>query len=266
MAGHSKWANIKHRKGAQDAKRGKIFTKIMKGASIVFHTAALARVQLSILEPIKYETNNTLGTINILKAADEAKVKRLVYSASSSAYGDSCNLPLNENQQSKPLSPYAAQKYYGEIACRMFSNVYGVETVSLRYFNVYGERQSLEGAYALVMCVFARQRLNNEPLTIRGDGEQRRDFTHVKDIAKANILAMHSEKVGNGEVINIGNSDNRSVNQIAQMIGGPTINVDPVVEPRETLADNSKAKDLLNWEPSVVIEEWVPKYKKELGI
>jgi nucleoside-diphosphate-sugar epimerase len=158
------------------------------------------------------------------------------------------------------------QKYYGEVACRMFANVYGIETVSLRYFNVYGERQSLEGAYALVMCVFARQRLNNEPLTIRGDGEQRRDFTHVKDIAKANLLAMNSKRVGNGEVINIGNSDNRSVNQIAKMIGGPTINVDPVVEPRETLADNSKAKHLLGWSPSIMIEDWVKKYKKDLGI
>jgi UDP-glucose 4-epimerase len=103
-------------------------------------------------------------------------------------------------------------------------------------------------------------------MTIRGDGEQRRDFTHVKDIAKANLLAMSSEKVGAGEVINIGNSDNRSVNQIAAMIGGPTVTVDPVVEPRETLADNSKAKNLLGWSPSIIIEEWVPKYKKDLGI
>ena len=175
-------------------------------------------------------------------------------------------MPSKEDDPVNPISPYAMQKYYGEIACRMFANVYGIETVSLRYFNVYGERQSLEGAYALVMCVFARQRLNNEPLTIRGDGEQRRDFTHVKDIAKANILAMHSEMVGNGEVINIGNNDNRSVNQIANMIGGPTVNVDPVVEPRETLADNSKAKNLLGWNPTIIIEEWVPKYKEELGI
>ena len=158
------------------------------------------------------------------------------------------------------------QKYYGEVCCRMFSQVYGIETVSLRYFNVYGERQNLEGAYALVMCVFARQRMNDEPLTIRGDGEQRRDFTHVWDIANANYLAMLSDKVGSGEVINIGNCDNRSVNDIAKMIGGPTVNVDPVVEPRETLADNSKALKLLGWKPSIVIENWVPKYKKDLNI
>ena len=239
---------------------------ILLGSDGVFHLAALPRVQESIDNPLHFEKNNTLSTINILKACADSNVKRLVYSASSSAYGNTIQLPSKEEDPVDPISPYAMQKYYGEIACRMFANVYGVETVSLRYFNVYGERQNLEGAYALVMCVFARQRLNNEPLTIRGDGEQRRDFTHVKDIAKANILAMHSGMVGNGEVINIGNSDNRSVNQIAKMIGGPTVNVDPVVEPRETLADNSKARNLLGWKPTIIIEEWVPKYKEELGI
>ncbi len=239
---------------------------IFLGSDGIFHLAALPRVQESIDNPLQFEKNNTLSTINVLKACADSNVKRLVYSASSSAYGNTVKLPSKEEDPINPISPYAMQKYYGEVACRMFANVYGIETVSLRYFNVYGERQSLEGAYALVMCVFARQRLNDEPLTIRGDGEQRRDFTHVKDIAKANILAMTSEKVGNGEVINIGNCDNRSVNQIAQMIGGPTINVDPVVEPRETLADNSKARNLLGWSPSIIIEEWVPKYKKDLGI
>ena len=239
---------------------------IFLGSDGIFHLAALPRVQESIDNPLQFEKNNTLSTINVLKACADSNVKRLVYSASSSAYGNTVKLPSKEEDPINPISPYAMQKYYGEVACRMFANVYGIETVSLRYFNVYGERQSLEGAYALVMCVFARQRLNDEPLTIRGDGEQRRDFTHVKDIAKANILAMTSEKVGNGEVINIGNCDNRSVNQIAQMIGGPTVNVDPVVEPRETLADNSKARNLLGWSPSIIIEEWVPKYKKDLGI
>ena len=239
---------------------------ILIGSDGVFHLAALPRVQESIDNPLQFEKNNTLSTINILKACVDTNVKRLVYSASSSAYGNTDKLPSQEEDPINPISPYAMQKYYGEIACRMFANVYGLETVSLRYFNVYGDRQSLEGAYALVMCVFARQRLNNEPLTIRGDGEQRRDFTHVMDIARANLMAMCSEKVGNGEVINIGNSDNRSVNQIAEMIGGPTVNIDPVVEPRETLADNSKAKSLLGWSPSILIEDWVPKYKKELGI
>ncbi len=239
---------------------------ILKGSDGVFHLAALARVQESIDNPVHFEKNNTLSTINILKACSEEKVKRLIYSASSSAYGNTDKLPSKEEDKINPISPYAMQKYYGEVCCKMFSQVYGVETVSLRYFNVYGERQNLDGAYALVMCVFAKQRMNNEPLTIRGDGEQRRDFTHVYDIANANYLAMNSSKVGNGEVINIGNSDNRSVNEIANLIGGPITHVEPVIEPRETLADNTKAKDLLGWSPTINIEDWVPKYKKDLGI
>jgi len=239
---------------------------VLKGCDGVFHLAALARVQESIDNPIHFEKNNTLSTINILKVCSEEKVKRLIYSASSSAYGNTDKLPSKEEDLVDPISPYAMQKYYGEVCCRMFSKVYGVETVSLRYFNVYGERQNLDGAYALVMCVFAKQRMNNEPLTIRGDGEQRRDFTHVYDIASANYLAMNSSKVGKGEVINIGNSDNRSVNEIASLIGGPTTHVEPVIEPRETLADNTKAKNLLGWSPTINIEDWVPKYKKDLGI
>jgi len=239
---------------------------ILDGAKGVFHLAALARVQESIDNPLHFEKTNTLSTINILKACSDQKVKRLVYSASSSAYGNTEKLPSAEEDRVDPISPYAMQKYYGEVCCRMFSKVYGLETVSLRYFNVYGERQNLDGAYALVMCVFAKQRLNNEPLTIRGDGEQRRDFTHVYDVARANYLAMNSDKVGEGEVINIGNSDNRSVNEIAALIGGPKTNIPPVVEPRETLADNNKAQKLLGWSPTVDIEDWVPKYKKDLGI
>ena len=238
----------------------------INGADGIFHLAALARVQDSINNPIDFERNNTIGTINILTAAKDCNVKRVVYSSSSSVYGNTDKLPSKETDPINTISPYAMQKYYGEVCCKTFSMVYGLETVSLRYFNVYGERQSLEGAYPLVMCVFAKQRLEGNPLTIRGDGNQRRDFTHVFDIANANYLAMQSNKVGQGEVINIGNSDNRSVNDIAKLMGGPTIFVDPVIEPRETLADNTQAKKLLNWQPSIEIEDWVPKYKKDLGI
>ena len=238
----------------------------IKGVNGVFHLAAFPRVQESIDNPLIFEKNNTLSTVNILKACSEMKIKRLVYSSSSSVYGNSSKLPTKEDDQVNPISPYAMQKYYGEVCCRVYSVIYNIETVSLRYFNVYGEKQSLDGAYALVMCIFAKQRMNNLPLTIRGDGNQKRDFTHVSDIAKANLLAMQSKKVGNGEVINIGNGNNRSVNEIAKMMGGPTRRIDSVMEPRETLADNSKAKKLLKWEPSVIIEKWIPAYKKSLGI
>ena len=249
-----------------DTSKSDEIKNIMKNADSVFLLAAKARVQPSIENPIQYEVNNTIGTLNVLKSAVDAGVRRLVYSASSSAYGDSAILPLSEKLPTDPLSPYGAQKYYGEILCRMFCKVYNIETVSLRYFNVYGEKQNISGAYALVMGIFAHQRLNGQPMTIRGDGEQRRDFTYVGDVVDANILASTSQNVGKGEVINIGNGDNRSINQIANLIGGEKVYIDPVIEPRETLADNSLAEKLLGWKPSQKIEDWIPKYKKSIGL
>ena len=240
--------------------------EIMSGADTVFLLAAKARVQPSIENPVEYETNNTIGTLNVLKCASDAGVRRVVYSASSSAYGNTEKLPSKESDPVNPLSPYGAQKYYGEVMCKMFSEVYGLETVSLRYFNIYGERQNVGGAYAMVIGIFVDQLLNGKPMTIRGDGEQRRDFTYVGDVVNANILASQSENVGNGEVINIGNGDNRSINDIADMIGGDKVNVEPVIEPKETLANNSLAEELLGWKPTQNIEDWIPKYKKEMGL
>ena len=236
------------------------------GVDTVFHTAARARVQPSIIDPISFNKTNVDGTLTLLKMAVDSGVRRFVYSASSSAYGNTNVLPTPESHSTNPLSPYGAQKLMGEIYCKTFSQVYDIETVSLRYFNVYGERQLLEGAYCLVMGIFLQQRLNNKPMTIRGDGEQRRDFTYVSDVVDANIKASQSDKVGKGEVINVGNCNNRSVNQIADMIGGDRITVDPVVEPRETLADNTKAHELLDWKPTMIIEDWVKQYKKEVGL
>ena len=240
--------------------------EIMSGADALFLLAAKARVQPSIENPVEYETNNTIGTLNVLKCASDAGVRRVVYSASSSAYGNTEKLPSVESDPINPMSPYGAQKYYGEVMCKMFSEVYGLETVSLRYFNIYGERQNVGGAYAMVIGIFVDQLLNGKPMTIRGDGEQRRDFTYVGDVVNANILASQSENVGNGEVINIGNGDNRSINDIADMIGGERIHREPVIEPKETLADNSLAEKLLGWKPTQNIEDWVPGYKKELGL
>ena len=240
--------------------------EIMSGADALFLLAAKARVQPSIENPVEYETNNTIGTLNVLKCASDAGVRRVVYSASSSAYGNTEKLPSKESDPINPMSPYGAQKYYGEVMCKMFSEVYGLETVSLRYFNIYGERQNVGGAYAMVIGIFADQKLRGEVMTINGDGEQRRDFTYVGDVVNANILASQSENVGNGEVINIGNGDNRSINDIADMIGGERIHREPVIEPRETLADNSLAEELLGWKPTQNIEDWVPGYKKELGL
>ena len=246
------------------------YKTVMWGVDVVFHTAAKARVQPSIEDPVSFNDVNVTGTLNMLKGAVEAKVPRFVYSSSSSVYGNVEQLPTSENHKLNPMSPYALQKLIGEQYCKLFSELYDLETVCLRYFNVYGERQLLDGAYCLVMGKFARQKLNGEPMTIRGDGEQRRDFTYVGDVVKANIKAGFNAKLPifpcKGDVFNIGNGDNRSVNQIADMIGGDRINVEPVVEPKETLADNSKAKNTIDWKPTTKIEDWIIKYKEQLGL
>ena len=228
------------------------FLKIMKNADGVFHMAALINVQESIENPFKYEINNTLGTLNMLTCSSRCKVKRFVYSSSSAVYGNTDNLPCKESHSIDPISPYATQKYYGELLCKMFSEVYNLETISLRYFNIYGERQKITGAYAPVIGIFISQILNNQPMTIRGDGEQRRDFIYVGDVVSANILSMSPKKVGFGQVMNIGTGKNYSVNEIADMIDGDKVNVNPVTEPRESLACTNKAKELLD--PDALIE------------
>lgn len=238
---------------------------IFKNIDYVFHTAALARVQPSIEDPVTFNEVNVTGTINVLVASRDAGVKKVIYSASSSAYGNQKELPLKEDMPSHPLSPYGLQKYIGEEYCKLFSTLYNLPAVCLRYFNVYGERQPLQGAYCLVLGVFLNQRLKGEPLTITGDGENRRDYTSVIDVVRANILGAESE-VSNGRVINIGRGQSYSVNEVAKMIGGPVAHIAPRVEPKETLADNTLARTILHWEPSVNLPEWIAKRKKELGL
>lgn len=234
---------------------------IIAGAQYLFHLAALPRVQYSIENPIETNEVNVGGTVNVLVAAKDGGVKRVIYSASSSAYGDQPTMPLVENMPAAPKSPYGLQKYLGELYCRLWSEVYGLETVSLRYFNVYGPGQSDEGAYALVIAKFLKQKALAEPLTITGDGNQTRDFTNVKDVVWANILAMESEKVGKGEIINIGRGQNCSVKKIAELIGGVVEHIPVRLEPKDTLADNSLAKKLLGWEPTISIEEGIQELK-----
>ena len=241
---------------------------IMTGVDVVFHTAALARVQPSIDNPIEFNDVNVCGTLNLLKACVDYDVKRFIFSSSSSVYGEveKKDLPTSENANLNPMSPYALQKLMGEQYCKLFSDIHNLETASLRYFNVYGNRMSLDGAYKLVIPIFTEQILNGNPMTIRGDGEQRRDFTYVGDVVKANIKCMDYPLELNGDVFNIGNGDNRSVNDIANMIGGDTINVEPVIEPKETLADNTKAKKILGFNSSMSIDDWIPIWKKEMGL
>ena len=237
-----------------------------KDTDVIFHLAALARVQPSIEDPIPFDKVNIGGTLRMLKLAHNLGVARFVYSASSSAYGNATKFPTPEEHSTNPLSPYGLQKYVGEQYCKMFSQVYGLDTVSLRYFNVYGERMSLEGAYKLAIPIFANQMLEGKPLTINNDGEQRRDFTYIEDVVNANILAATNPEDLKGEVFNIGNGDNYSVNELADMLGGGKSYGNKVIEPFQTLADNSKAALILNWEPKGSLPTWIKKYKKELGI
>ena len=233
---------------------------------VVFHLAALARVQPSIEDPFPYHHVNVTATLNVLYAAHKSNVKKVVYSASSSCYGNTDIIPQSEDDPTNPLSPYGLQKYIGEQYCRMFSHVYDLDTVCLRYFNVYGERMSLEGAYCLVTGIFARQMKQGKPLTITNDGHQRRDFTYVGDVVQANILAANYHKKLKGEVFNIGNGKSISINDVADMFGGKKVYGEKRLEPFETLANNQKAKSILKWRPLGDLEDWIKQYKIELGI
>ena len=238
----------------------------------VFHTAALARIQPSIKDPDTYLAVNSGGTLNVLKAAKAAGAKRVIYSASSSAYGLN-PIPSKEAMLPHPLNPYAQTKLAGEYWMKVFASVYGLETVSLRYFNVYGPRNPFTGAYTTVVTKFLHFYQNNMPMTIVGDGRQTRDYTHVNDVARANLLAAFSKKVGNGEVINIGCSKKYSVNQVAEFIGGTSLgkllknSAAEFIPPRQgearhTLADITLAKKLLGWSPKVKFETGISELKK----
>jgi nucleoside-diphosphate-sugar epimerase len=250
----------------QDINDTAALARVMAGADFVFHLAALPRVQYSIEHPIETNMVNVDGTVSVLQAAQEAGVTRVIYSASSSAYGDQIVMPLTESMEANPKSPYGLQKYIGELYCRLWSEVYNLQTVSLRYFNVYGSGASAEGAYALVIAKFLQQRALDQPMTITGDGEQTRDFTHVRDVARANILAARSLQVGKGEVINIGAGQNASVARVAELIGGTVEHIAPRLEPHDTRADNTRAKELLGWEPNVSLEDGIAELKKEFGL
>lgn len=238
---------------------------IFDGASGIFHTAAQPRMQFSIKEPKLTNDINITGTLNVLLAARDAGVKKIVYSASSSAYGSKHPMPLHEDMTPGPIIPYAIQKRVGEQYCEMASRFYGLDTVSLRYFNVYGPRQTTDadGPYATVIGIFLGQRSKGLPMAIVPDGTCRRDFTHVIDVAKANLLAMGSNNVGKGEIINIGSGKNYSILEVADLIGGPRIFIEPRQgEVKETLADRRRAKELFGWEPEVSFEEGISELKK----
>jgi len=233
---------------------------LFEGVDFVFHEAALPRIPLSIEKPIETNDINIKATLNVLVAAKEAGVKKLIYASSSSAMGGNTELPMKEDGLCRPLNPYALQKYVGELYCKIFFDIYGLQTVSLRYFNVYGPRQPREGSYVPVVGIFLTQKAKGEKLTITGDGEQTRDFTNIADVVRANILAMEKDTVGKGEVINIGAGKNHSINKIAEMVGGESAHIEARPgEMRDTLADIARAKELLGWQPEITLEEGIKK-------
>ncbi len=229
----------------------------------VFHEAAIPRMPVSIKDPIGTSEVNILGTINVLKAAVDAGVKKFIFASSSSIYGNQKVLPLREDMVPNPMSPYGLQKYVGELNLRLFSSLYGLPTVALRYFNVYGPRIDVNSDYSLVVGKFLKLNKEGKPLTIFGDGKQSRAFCYVGDVVEANIKAMESGRVGAGEVINIGAQDSVSVNRIAELIGGGKKYLPPRAgDPMHTAADLSRATELLEWMPKVSFEEGLEKTKK----
>ena len=230
----------------------------------VFHLAAYSRIQIAMKNPVGCVKTNVLGTTTLLQNARDHGVKAFINSSTSSSYGLKNEPPLREDMTPDCLNPYSVSKVAAENICKMYSDLFDINTVSLRYFNVYGDRQPLVGQYAPVVGLFLEQWKKGEAFTIVGDGEQRRDFTHVDDVVKANIAAAERASDISGELINVGTGTNHSVNQIADMIcSSYTKNFIPPrpAEARVTLADISKAKKLLGYIPSIEISDWIDEYK-----
>ncbi len=251
-----------------------IVKKAIKGVDYVFHLAALPSVPRSIENPIASNTINVGGSLNMLVEAKNAGVKRFVYASSSSVYGNPKSMPVEETFQPDPLSPYAVTKLSTEYYAKIFSRIYGLETVGLRYFNVFGPRQDADSEYSAVIPKFADKILNNKRPVIYGDGEQSRDFTYIDNVVQANILAIEASNVS-GEVFSVACGERVTLNEMVAMFNDILkTDVKPeYVDPRKgdikhSFANISKAKDLLGYAPKVLFREGLEKsiewYKKTL--
>ena len=238
--------------------------KVMKNAftnvDYVFHLAAESRLQPAIENPIQAVHKNCVGTATILQCAREVGVKRFVYSSTSSAYGNN-PYPNVETQPDDCLNPYSASKAAGEKFCKMYTDLYGLETVILRYFNVFGQRSPARGQYAPVIGIFQRQKEAGEPLTLVGDGSQKRDFIHVEDVARANYIAATVDLGDHiGEVFNIGSGKNYSIKDIADVISDNQVFIPKRSgEMETTLADITKVESVMGWKPEIDVLEWIKK-------
>jgi UDP-glucose 4-epimerase len=239
----------------------KTLQRAVEGVDVVFHQAAIPSVPRSIADPLRTNAVNVDGTLLLLEAARRAGTRRVVFAASSSAYGDSETLPKVESMPPQPLSPYALQKYAGEVYCRLFTELYGLETVALRYFNVFGPRQNPDSPYAAVVPLFIRSCRRGEPATIHGDGEQSRDFTYVGDAVSANLLAAQARGAV-GRVLNVAGGRRITLNELLRTLQEITgSRVPPVHGPpragdvKHSEADIGLARDLLAFEPRVPLHE-----------
>ena len=237
----------------------KALKKACTGADYIFHCAAEARIGPAIKNPVNAVNINTIGTCNVLQCAREVGAKKVLYSSTSSGYGLN-ESPNIETQPDDCLNPYSVSKIAGEKLCKMYTDLYGLNTIIFRYFNVFGERAPRKGQYAPVTGIFLRQKAAGEPLTIVGDGEQRRDYIYVKDVANANVMAAISNPDDDayGQVYNVGSGKNYSVNEIASFISDDTINIPPRVgEARNSLANIEKIRKTFAWKPEVDVQEWI---------
>lgn len=246
---------------------------LFENIDCVFHLASDARIQPAILNPRKSVETNAIGTFNILEASRQNNVERVVLSSTSSTYGKKNPIPNIETQKEDCLTPYSTAKIFGENLAKVYYNLYGLKTISLRYFNVYGERQPLKGQYAPVIGLFLKQKQENKSLTIVGDGTQKRDFTHVQDVVQANLAAGISflyDELGFkdedvfGQVYNIGCSKNYSILEIASMIS-EDISFIPARpgEAQETLSDTNKFRNIFKWSPNIQLNKWIGDFKNE---
>jgi UDP-glucose 4-epimerase len=238
--------------------------KAMEGIEIVFHEAALGSVPRSVENPTESDEVNVHGTVVLLDAARRAGARRVIIAASSAAYGDTPTLPKREDMPTGPLSPYAVSKVTGEQYLRVFASLYGMETLSMRYFNVFGPNQLPEGPYAAAIPRFVRAALAGEPITIFGDGEHTRDFCFIANVVNANLLAAATPKKLAGEVINIACGRRISLNDLVKEIGrvlGKQLEVrylDPRPgDVRHSLADIARAKELIGYEATVTWEDGI---------
>ena len=227
----------------------------------VFHLAAESRIHQTIENPLLAVKTNTNGTATVLQSSREAGVKRGMYSSTSAAYGLKNIPPLNESMPEDCLNPYSVTKVAGEKLCKMYSDLYGLETVVFRYFNVFGPREPIKGPYAPVIGLFLRKHSNNEPLTIVGDGLQSRDFVHVEDVVDANIRAMNyqgSIDMVSGAVYNVGTGVKHTVLELAQQISDNIVHIPPRPgEARETLADNIRIQETFGWKSRYNIRDYI---------